>query len=241
VLSLENADQIRAALPLGGAGIAATFESEASTGMKFDLGLVIAGQLVGSASTFSAAELGGDCAGATHVITAGKLGAFAMGTSSKAELSTAAEVFGAGVSAGSASSKLTKARDGSIEACEKAGPDNNEAPRQCDALLALELSKLTEGLVVEVDMLFGLVFGLEACTDFAECEAACNAGKGKGCKELAIADRGHRRRGPEHPSRRGAPQQGLPPRRHALVLGPLQHVPLRAALRRGAGGGAEGV
>ena len=59
VLSLEDGDQIRAALPLGGAGIAASFEAEASTGTKFDLGLVISGQLIGSASSFTAAELTG--------------------------------------------------------------------------------------------------------------------------------------------------------------------------------------
>ena len=188
VLSLENGDQIRAALPLGGVGIAATFESEASTGTKFDLGLVIGGQLIGSASSFTAAELTGNCAGATHVITSGKMGAFAMGTSAKAQLSTAAEVFGAGLSASSNSSKLTKAGDGSIQACSAASTSDEEPPKQCDALLAIELTKLPKGFGnVEVDFTFGLTYGAEKCEDIAECESACNSGKGKGCKSLAIA------------------------------------------------------
>lgn len=188
VLSLEDGDQIRAALPLGGAGIAATFESEASTGTKFDLGLVIGGQRVGSAAAFSAAELTGSCAGATHVITSGKLGAFAMGTSAKAELKTAAQVFGAGVSAGSTSSKLAKERDGSVEACGASATGDTEPPKQCDALLAIELTKLSKGFgTVEVDIGFGIAFGEEACEDVQECESACNSGKGKGCKQLAIA------------------------------------------------------
>lgn len=188
MLSLESADQIRAALPLGGAGIAATFESEASTEMKFDLGLVIAGQMVGSASAFTVDELTGNCAGATHVATAGKMGAFAMGTSSKADLRTAAEIFGAGASAGSRASKLAKSRDGSIDACNEASNGDEEAPKKCDALLALELTKVTKGMGnVEVDFTFGLTYGEEACKDMSACEDACNGGKGKGCKELAIA------------------------------------------------------
>ncbi len=188
VLSLEDGDQIRAALPLGGAGIAASFEAEASTGTKFDLGLVISGQLIGSASSFTAAELTGNCAGATHVITSGKMGAFAMGTSAKAELSTAAAVFGASASAKSKSSKLTKSGDGSIHACEAASTEDEKAPKQCDALLAIELSKLAKGFGnVEVDFTFGLTYGEEACKDIPACEATCNSGKGKGCKSLAIA------------------------------------------------------
>ena len=188
VLSLDDGDQIRAALPLGGAGIAASFEAEASTGTKFDLGLVISGQLVGSASSFTAAELTGSCAGATHVITSGKMGAFAMGTSAKAQMSTAAAVFGASVSASSKSSKLTRSGDGSIQACQTASSGDQEAPKQCDALLAIELSKLSKGFGnVEVDFTFGLTYGAEKCTDISECESACNSGKGKGCKSLAIA------------------------------------------------------
>jgi len=192
VLSLENGDAIRAALPLGGAGIAASFEAEASTGMKFDLGLVIAGQMVGSSSSFSAAELTGACNGATHVITAAKMGAFAMGTSSKAELKTAAEVFGAGAGASSSSSKLTKARDGSLKACEAAESGSEKAPKGCDALLALEVTKLVAD-VGEVDedgmgdLFLGLVFSDLKCKDAEACEAGCNAGKGRSCTELGVA------------------------------------------------------
>lgn len=192
VLSLENSDQIRAALPLGGAGIAATFESEAATGTKFDLGLVIAGQMIGSASSFTSAELTGDCGEATHVIIGGKMGAFAMGTSAKAELKTAAEVFGAGASAGSTSSKIAKTRDGSIKACDDAERGNDTPPKNCDAVLALELSKLTRGYpLLEIDELSALLFDLwysdELCKEMSACEQVCNTAKGKGCKELGLS------------------------------------------------------
>lgn len=188
VLSLESGDAIRAALPLGGAGIAATFESEASAGTKFDLGLVIAGQMVGSASSFTAAELTGECTGATHVITSAKMGAYAMGTSSKAELKTAAQVFGAGAAASSNSSKLTKSRDGSVEACGASASGSDKPPGQCDAVLALELTKLKKGFGnIEVDMTFGITYADEACKDVEACSRDCNAGKGKACKELGIA------------------------------------------------------
>ena len=188
VLSLESADQIRAALPLGGVGIAATFESEASAGTKFDLGLVIVGQQVGSASSFSAAELTGNCKGATHVITGAKMGAFAMGTSSKAELKTAAEIFGAGISAGSHSSKLTKTRDGSLEACSAAEAGADEPPKSCEAVLAVELTKLSAGLgTVEVDETFGLLYSEDGCKDGKACEQDCNEGEGKGCRMLGIS------------------------------------------------------
>ncbi len=192
VLSLESADEIRAALPLGGVGIAATFEAEASAGTKFDLGMVLAGQMVGSASTFSHAELTGNCAGATHVITAGKMGAFAMGTSAKAEMRTAAEVFGAGASAGSKSSKLTKARDGSLPACEAAESGSDKPPKGCDALIALEMTKLDKGAgAVDVGDI-GNIMGMMAftdilCKDPPACEQGCNAGKGRSCTELGVA------------------------------------------------------
>ncbi len=189
VLSLESADEIRAALPLGGAGIAAAFEAEASAGTKFDLGMVLAGQMVGSASSFSAAELSGNCAGATHVITAAKMGAFAMGTSSKAEMRTAAEVFGAGASAGSKASKLTKSRDGSIQACEAAESGSAKAPKNCDALIALEVTKLSDDYG-DVDSDLGellVTLGDLKCSDAAACEAGCNAGKGRSCAELGVS------------------------------------------------------
>jgi TPR repeat protein len=192
VLSLESADQIRAALPLGGVGIAASFESEAKTGTKFDLGMVLVGQQVGSASSFTAAELTGNCKGATHVITGAKMGAFAMGTSSKADLRTAAEIFGAGASAGSSSSKLTKARDGSVEACQKAEAGADAPPTSCDSVLAIELTKLEKGMgTVEVDFTFSLFYGDDGCIpkgkDAKTCEQECNDGDGKGCRMLAIS------------------------------------------------------
>jgi hypothetical protein len=188
VLSLESGDQIRAALPLGGAGIAATFEASASTGTKFDLGLVIVGQQIGSAPSFSRAELTGMCEGATHVVTGAKLGAFAMGTSAKAELKSAAELFGAGVGASSMASKLAKSRDGSLEACAAASTTDTTPPKHCDALLALELTKLGESMqAVEVHPLLQLTYGTEACTDLSTCENECNAGTGKKCKEAGIA------------------------------------------------------
>ena len=192
VLSLESADEIRAALPLGGAGIAATFEAEASAGTKFDLGMVLAGQMVGSSSSFMSAELTGNCAGATHVISTAKMGAFAMGTSAKAEMRTAAEVFGAGASAGSASSKLTKARDGSIKACEAAEAGGEKPPKGCDALIALEVTRLTADLAdtdadgLGLGDLLATLNDLK-CDDAAACEAGCNAGKGRSCAELGVS------------------------------------------------------
>jgi TPR repeat protein len=187
VLSLDSADRIRAALPLGGAGIAATFEAEAGTGTKLDLGLLVAGQLVGSAASFGAAELTGECERATHVITGGQLGAFAMGTSARAELKTAAELFGAGIGASSTSSRLSSNRDGSLAACESATAHSAAPPEQCDALLALELSKVSASTSVEVDPAFWTVYGDLGCKDSHACEAACNDGKGRACGELGIS------------------------------------------------------
>lgn len=192
VLTLESADEIKMALPLGGAGIAATFSAEASAGTKFDLALILAGQMEGSASSFSTSELTGNCGGATHVVTRGKMGAFAMGTSAKAELLSAAEVFGAGASAGSKASKLTKARDGSLAACEKAERGAENPPKGCDALLALEVTKLAADLgTVDSDGLGELLALLEfsdlICEDLPACEKECNAGKGRGCTSWGLA------------------------------------------------------
>jgi hypothetical protein len=191
VLSLETAGQIRAALPLGGVGIASKFEGEASTGKSFNLGMVIVGQRMGSASSFSAAELTGDCDGATHVITGAKIGAFAMATSTKAELKTAVQIFGAGAGAANKAADFSKNRDGSIDACNAATSGDAKPPKQCEALLSLDLTKLTEGkAALELDGVTASLVQLnadEACPKIPACEASCNAGKGDGCWGLSLS------------------------------------------------------
>jgi TPR repeat protein len=62
-----------------------------------------------------------------------------METGAKGEAKTAAQLFGAGASGASASSKNVRNQDGDLADCAKAQPDSPKAPAQCQAIVRLEL------------------------------------------------------------------------------------------------------
>lgn len=145
VVRLETADDVKANLPLGGAGIASTIGGGFAQGTTLDIALAIVGKRRTTWNDVSRDDMTGACDGATHYIRAITVGAFAMRTGSRAKAAVAAQIFGAGLSAGTGSDKNVQSQDGKLDACEAATGEETKPPGQCAAVLRLELEPLSKG------------------------------------------------------------------------------------------------
>ncbi len=144
VIRLADADEIKTNLPLSGATLAAKLEAELERGTTLDLATALVGNVTSTRLRLHRNELAGMCTGATHFVRAANIGAFAMQTGTEAEVASAAQVFGVGAAGGSQSSKLTRVEDGRLEECEKANPDSEAPPGNCQALIRLRLLPIQE-------------------------------------------------------------------------------------------------
>src|SRR5690606_24630398 len=135
VIQLTDVDEIRANLPLDGSTIAASFGAELERGRTLDLAMVHSGKLRTTVASATADQLRGDCQGATHLVR----GAFAMAQGTKGRVSTVAEVFEAGLRAGSSRESAVGRRDGDPSACKEVTPGANQPPPHCTAAIRLEL------------------------------------------------------------------------------------------------------
>jgi len=145
VVRLEDADEIRANLPLNGAMIAAKLEGEMSRGATLEVALVMVGKRMTTARRAYRKELEGDCSGATHFVRGATVGAFAMETGTQAKLRSATELFGAGVAASSSSAKQVRTREGDLSDCQTADPDAAAPPKQCGSPLRVDLAPILTG------------------------------------------------------------------------------------------------
>lgn len=144
VVRLETADDVQASLPLGGLGIAGKIGGEFSKGTTLDIALAMVGKRRTTWNDVSKDDLEGQCDGASHYVRAILVGAFAMKTGSRAKAAAAVEIFGAGTSGQSSSSKDVATTDGKLSACESATGEENKPPSGCGAILRLELEPIAK-------------------------------------------------------------------------------------------------
>ncbi|HMJ11456.1 MAG TPA: tetratricopeptide repeat protein [Polyangiaceae bacterium] len=219
VVRLQNADEVRANLPLSGVAIAAELER----GSSLDIAMILVGKRRTTWDAPAVEDLKGSCDGATHFVRGATVGAFAMTTGSQAKARAAAEIFGAGTEGASSSAKQTQNRDGAVTDCQKATPDSDKAPDQCGAPIRLVLSPLAKGragaaaepvakkpeAVEKSECPSGLVFSEGKCTTPAEatayecepgnvsqCTAQCDKGNAASCGNLGSALLSKGERGP---------------------------------------------
>jgi TPR repeat protein len=140
VISLANADEAKANLPLNGG----TLGGGISTGSTLDIALLMIGKKSTTFADLTRDDLVGKCDGATHFIRAATLGAFSMKTGTAGEVKTAAAIFGVGASAGSSSTKSVLNSDGDSSACNQADVDAPKPPSQCGALLRIQLEAIAD-------------------------------------------------------------------------------------------------
>jgi TPR repeat protein len=139
VVRLQNADELRANLPLSGLKIAGEIGGEMNRGTTLDIALVTVGKRRTTWKSPTRDDLKGDCDGATHVVRGAAVGAFAVQTGTQAEVKTSVQIFGAGAGAGSSSAKDVNDKEGDPTACSSASPDATSAPSQCGAAVRIEL------------------------------------------------------------------------------------------------------
>lgn len=208
----DSSDELAANLPgifaLGGAKLGAEMEQ----GTTVDIGLVIVGKRTAVRTNAQRSELQGDCTGATHFVRGATIGAFAVQTGERSKMGSVAGLFGAGVSAKSASSRSVSNKDGSIDKCSTATTEQQKAPEGCGSLLRLELrpfdapkkaAKDEKGnLVKSADIpecSAGFVWDGAKCAkkgsakafacsgkDEAQCRDQCDKQNAKSCTQLAL-------------------------------------------------------
>lgn len=213
LIKLQSADEVKANLPAGGIGILASLGAELGKSSEIDIAIIMVGKKKTTWANASRKDLKGSCAGASHFVRGATIGAFALRSAAKGQARTAAEVFGAGVSASFKDSKQLQSIDGALEACRQASPDANGPPPQCGALLRLELVRLDEGastkpaadkpaieakLTSEAEVCpQGFVFAEGKCTkptadlphacklgDVRDCSVQCERGSMESCDTL---------------------------------------------------------
>lgn len=195
VLRMVDGDAVRATLPVTGNQLAAQLSGAFEQGTSLDLALVMVGKHSANLSMSTTDDLRGSCGGATHVVQSATLGAFAMTTGARSQSRTAAEIFGAGVSATSGRSQQVQTKDGLLAACSTAAHGASAPPAQCDAVLRVELMPVEAPLppiaVVDADLAERLRGKL--CPDPEACRSECERGDGQRCRDwgvlLAVGDR----------------------------------------------------
>jgi hypothetical protein len=209
VVVLANRDEVRANLPISGATIAASLER----GTSLQLALAMIGKQTTTVQEATTADLQGTCEGATHFVRASVVGAFALERGSAASVRAAAEIFGAGVSAGSGSDRAATMRDGKVEDCRTAAPDAAAPPGQCASSIRLELVPLVAARTKVADAASesapapwrdpcpeGYRLADGKCTqevalayvcapaDKADCRTQCDKGNAESCYHAAMPD-----------------------------------------------------
>jgi uncharacterized protein len=148
VVKLLTADEVRANLPLSGAGLAVDLAADMARGASLDVAMVMIGRKSTTRKDLRKTDLHGSCADATHFVRRAVLGAFAISQGSRAEAGTTASVFGASASARGKISRLEATKDGDLAGCSSASPTSKSAPEKCGALLRVSLTPLVDKLEV---------------------------------------------------------------------------------------------
>ena len=214
-VQLENSEEVKANLPLGGATIIAKLGAELGQSKTLDVAMAMVGKKRTTWHRVGKEDLQGDCASATHIVRGATLGAFVLETGTKGKTRASAEIFGAGASHQSGSNKNVHNSDGSLDACKLAKTESDDPPAQCAALIRLELDPIRKGGgaappkagadkhqvaagnaaecpagMVQAEgkcaKAAGAKMHLCAATDFPDCEKQCTVGHAESCNNLAV-------------------------------------------------------
>jgi TPR repeat protein len=207
VVQLHSADELRANLPRTGSALLWPALAELSRGASLDLALVTAGRVQTKRGSATAADLVGECAGATHFVRGATLGAFAVDAGARGLERRVPDIFEGGARGGAILSATERRVQGALTACGSARPGAGAPPDGCDAVYRIELAAIeTAGPVGAATRPLGEITpdcggwmvwsdgkcvapgteALQVCNtaDFADCEAQCNRGEQKSCVAL---------------------------------------------------------
>jgi TPR repeat protein len=213
VVSIAGRDELHANLPLGKVELTAVIDR----GATIEVALVTVGKQRTSNYQVARTDLEGDCEGASHFVSSALVGAFAMGTGTRGEVGTVAQLFSlANVGGSSTNERKALNRDGDLQACNAANPSDPAPPPQCQSILRVELVSLVDTPPVQFSggggppppepmlqvcpdgfVLQGSKCALAAgakgyrCApeNAGECATQCEAGNAESCNNLAILTR----------------------------------------------------
>jgi hypothetical protein len=137
-VTMRDEDDLYANVPLGAARLGATLKKAGELNVK----MTIVGMYQADRDSVRADELSGDCAGATHVVTALSAGAFEFFAGADAAAGAGATVQSIGGEARSEAKRETLNEAGEEAACEKSGGEDKSPPFGCGALVRLEVVPL---------------------------------------------------------------------------------------------------
>lgn len=138
VVKMKNADDLRANIPV----YAAQFEAKLAERGELSAAMKIVGEWGSPGQPPAVDQLEGECAGATHVVSAITVGAFRFAAGAGNEIGGGVTVAGAGVSGSSSRSTDTLSQDGDASKCSAGQRGDTLPPDGCGALLRLELVPL---------------------------------------------------------------------------------------------------
>ena len=216
-VQIDDADEVQANLPLGGVSLSA----EVSRGSSIDIALAYVGKQSALNESVTKSDLSGSaCAAATHYVRGATVGAFVMATGTKGQVRAAADIFGAGASGASSSSKRKLNSGGDVKACKAVKTGLEKPPEGCGALIRLELSALGSTLVqskegaaappLENTCVDGFVPSQGRCVkksreiarrcepdDIEDCKAQCDKGNADSCYNAGAYLQSRRQEGTE--------------------------------------------
>lgn len=134
-LVVRDATELDAAMPIHTASLEARIQQK----QELDVAMTIVGMYQTDGRSWRAADLQGDCAGATHVVQAVAVGAFEIDASAQASVGAGVHALGAGIGASHDASREVVHRDGNKDACAKSGATDASPPFACGAMLRLEV------------------------------------------------------------------------------------------------------
>jgi uncharacterized protein len=139
LIRLENAEELRANLPLAGNTIVQKLGASLERGATLDIALALVGKRTASRPWVTKKDLQGECSRATHFVRSATVGAFAMKTGTRAKVQGAADVFGVSTAGKGESSEVIENHDGALEACRSANASSDAPPAQCRSPIRIEL------------------------------------------------------------------------------------------------------
>ncbi|MGH7297170.1 MAG: hypothetical protein ACRELB_19685, partial [Polyangiaceae bacterium] len=130
-LVMRDSSELDAQMPIHPASLEARLQQK----QQLEVAMTIVGLYQADPKTWRAADLQGDCAGATHVIDALTVGAFEIAASAAASQSARVRVLGAGAGGEHTSEREVLHGDGKKEACDRSAARDASPPYACGALL----------------------------------------------------------------------------------------------------------
>jgi hypothetical protein len=137
----HNANELFAQLPVGAARLAGSVKGTRALRTDYMMAGLYA---VPAGSTFNASDLRGDCARATHIVSAVYVGGFAMGAGESRSVEASTTLFGVGGGGKSTADVEVLGDEGNAEACKTSQIEGKENER-CAVPLRIGLLAIDRG------------------------------------------------------------------------------------------------